>query len=416
MRGTAGCARTRAASAPSPGATATWAGRAAPPRRWSGSTRPKSSGATGCATAGSPTIPGGSTCSARRSSSRASPTPRPGRSSRPRPPRCRRRPAASATGTTASAGSATRPSASGRCTRSASTRRRATSCASSSASARDNPDLQIMYGIGGEKELTEKTLDHLSGYGGASRCGSATAPTTSARTTSGARCSTRSTCTKKRCAARGTQADRELIRYQVEAAIEAWPHPDQGIWESRGQPQHYVSSKLMIWVAVDRGARLARELGFEEVAGRVGGEGGRDQGRDPRARRPRRDLPPALRHRRPRRLAAADPAAALPPPRRPADPRHRRRDRRRADRARPGPPLQGRGDRRRAQRQGGDLPDLLLLAGLGALGDRRARARARSSASGCWRRPAGSTSSPRSWRPSPAATSATSPRPSPTWR
>jgi len=81
---------------------------------------------------------------------------------------------------------------------------------------RKDPRLQIMYGIGGEKELTESTLDHLDGYGGArpvrarsttstatagrSRCGSATAPTTSARTTSGGRCSTRSTCTKKRCA------------------------------------------------------------------------------------------------------------------------------------------------------------------------------------------------------------------------
>ena len=61
---------------------------------------------------------------------------------------------------------------------------------------KDKPDLQIMYGIGGEKELTEQTLDHLGGYGGAARCGSATAPTTSARTTSGAPCSTRSTCTK----------------------------------------------------------------------------------------------------------------------------------------------------------------------------------------------------------------------------
>ena len=37
------------------------------------------------------------------------------------------------------------------------------------------------------------------------------------------------------------------------AAIQAWPHPDQGIWEARGDPRHYVSSKLMIWVAVDRG-------------------------------------------------------------------------------------------------------------------------------------------------------------------
>jgi GH15 family glucan-1,4-alpha-glucosidase len=63
-----------------------------------------------------------------------------------------------------------------------------------------------------------------------------------------------------------TPADRQLIVSQVEAAIGAWEHPDQGIWESRGDPKHYVSSKLMIWVAVDRGTRLARSVGFEEKA------------------------------------------------------------------------------------------------------------------------------------------------------
>ena len=54
----------------------------------------------------------------------------------------------------------------------------------------------------------------------------------------------------------------------VEAAIEAWPHPDQGIWEARGEPKHYVSSKLMIWVAVDRGRRLASERGEPELVKR----------------------------------------------------------------------------------------------------------------------------------------------------
>ena len=98
------------------------------------------------------------------------------------------------------------------------------------------------------------------------RSGSATAPTTSARTTSGVPCSTRSTSTKKPSAARGTPADRQLIGEQVEAAIAAWPEPDQGIWEARGEPRHYVSSKLMIWVAIDRGARLATSVGREDLA------------------------------------------------------------------------------------------------------------------------------------------------------
>ena len=58
--------------------------------------------------------------------------------------------------------------------------------------------LQIMYGIGGERDLTERTLDHLSGYRGSSRSGSATELGTSTRTTSGACSSTRSTSTSAR--------------------------------------------------------------------------------------------------------------------------------------------------------------------------------------------------------------------------
>ncbi len=77
----------------------------------------------------------------------------------------------------------------------------------------------------------------------------------------------------------GTPADRQLIGEQVEAAIAAWPHPDQGIWESRGEPQHYVSSKLMIWVAVDRGARLARSIGIDECRRRVAADGGANAAR-----------------------------------------------------------------------------------------------------------------------------------------
>ena len=297
--------------------------------------------------------------------------------------------AANATGTTASAGSATRPSPSGRCTRSASTRRRATSCASSSISAAKTPKLQIMYGIGGEKELDREDARPPRRLRrrppGADR---QRRLSTSTSTTSGAPCSTRSTCTKKRCAAPATQADRELIREQVETAIAAWPEPDQGIWESRGEPQHYVSSKLMIWVAVDRGARLARGVGPRRDRRPLAGKTPtRSTSRDPRARLPRRGLPPALRHRRARRLDPADPPGPLPAPRRPAGARHGRCDRRRADRARPRPPLQGRRDRRRAQRRGGDLPDLLLLAGLGALGDRRAASGPASSANGCSSRP-----------------------------
>jgi GH15 family glucan-1,4-alpha-glucosidase len=123
---------------------------------------------------------------------------------------------------------------------------------------RDKPDLQIMYGIGHERELEEKTLDHLSGYGGAKPVRVGNGAYDQRQNDVWGSLLDSVYIHEKALRGSGTPADRDLIRYQVEAAIEAWPHPDQGIWESRGEPRHYVSSKLMIWVAVDRGARLAR--------------------------------------------------------------------------------------------------------------------------------------------------------------
>jgi GH15 family glucan-1,4-alpha-glucosidase len=131
---------------------------------------------------------------------------------------------------------------------------------------RDHPDLQIMYGIGGEKELTESTLDHLGGYGGAQPVRIGNGAFDQRQNDVWGALLDSVYLHEKALKGKGTPADRQLIRYQVEAAIEAWPQPDQGIWESRGEPQHYVSSKLMIWVAVDRGVRLARSFGFEELA------------------------------------------------------------------------------------------------------------------------------------------------------
>ena len=67
-----------------------------------------------------------------------------------------------------------------------------------------------------------------------------------------------------------------VIEDQVERAIAVWREPDQGIWEARGEPQHYVSSKLMCWVALDRGARLAARHGetaarrqWQEIANEI---------------------------------------------------------------------------------------------------------------------------------------------------
>ena len=131
---------------------------------------------------------------------------------------------------------------------------------------KNKKDLQIMYGIGHERELEEKTLDHLDGYGGAKPVRIGNGAYDQRQNDVWGSLLDSIYIHEKALRGRGTPTDRELIRYQVEAAIEAWSHPDQGIWESRGEPQHYVSSKLMIWVAVDRGVRLARAQGFDGIA------------------------------------------------------------------------------------------------------------------------------------------------------
>ncbi|HWH45614.1 MAG TPA: glycoside hydrolase family 15 protein [Thermoleophilaceae bacterium] len=117
--------------------------------------------------------------------------------------------------------------------------------------------LQIMYGIDGKKELTEATLDHLSGYEGAQpvRIGNG-AYDQNQHDVWGAVLDSVYLHTKSR----DYLPERvwPILKRQVETAIENWQKPDRGIWEVRGDPKHFTSSKLMCWVALDRGTRLAR--------------------------------------------------------------------------------------------------------------------------------------------------------------
>ena len=129
-----------------------------------------------------------------------------------------------------------------------------------------DPRLQIMYGIGGERELTEQILDHLDGYAGSRPVRIGNGAFDQRQNDVWGALLDSIYLHEKALKGTATPADRQLIVSQVEAAIGAWEHPDQGIWESRGDPKHYVSSKLMIWVAVDRGTRLARGAGFDEKA------------------------------------------------------------------------------------------------------------------------------------------------------
>jgi alpha,alpha-trehalase len=128
----------------------------------------------------------------------------------------------------------------------------------------EDGSLQIMYGIKGQKDLAESTLDHLKGYEGARpvRVGNG-AYDQRQNDVYGAVLDSVYLHSKQR----DHIPERlwPVLVEQVECAMRVWKEPDQGIWEARGEPRHYVSSKLMCWVALDRGARLAERRGEDRL-------------------------------------------------------------------------------------------------------------------------------------------------------
>ncbi|HVR12719.1 MAG TPA: glycoside hydrolase family 15 protein [Gaiellaceae bacterium] len=128
----------------------------------------------------------------------------------------------------------------------------------------EDGSLQIMYGIDGRRDLTESTRDDLSGYAGARpvRIGNG-AFNQRQNDVFGAVLDSILLHTR-----RSKRLPRRLwpiVESQAECATQVWKNPDQGIWEARGKPQHYVSSKLMCWVALDRAAKLADLRGDPEL-------------------------------------------------------------------------------------------------------------------------------------------------------
>jgi GH15 family glucan-1,4-alpha-glucosidase len=116
--------------------------------------------------------------------------------------------------------------------------------------------LQVMYGLDGERNLDEHVLDHLEGYESARpvRVGNA-AYEQEQHDVWGALLDSVYLHTRSR----DSLDDRvwKILTRQVEQAIEHWREPDRGIWEVRGEPRHFTSSKVFCWVACDRGWRLA---------------------------------------------------------------------------------------------------------------------------------------------------------------
>jgi len=131
--------------------------------------------------------------------------------------------------------------------------------------AEQEEDLQIMYGIGGERELTEHVLEHLSGYDGARpvRIGNG-AWDQRQHDVWGVLLDSLYLHTRSRD--RLDERRWPMVRRQVEAALAHWRDPDQGLWEVRGPARHFTASKILCWVAADRGAKLARLRGDAGLA------------------------------------------------------------------------------------------------------------------------------------------------------
>ena len=117
-------------------------------------------------------------------------------------------------------------------------------------------DLQIVYGLGGERRLTEEEIPHLEGYNGAGPVRIGNDAVRQMQLDAYGMLLEQSW----RWYERGHEPDDDYWRFileLVDAAVDHWKEPDAGIWESRREPQHFVHSKAMCWVAVDRGLRLA---------------------------------------------------------------------------------------------------------------------------------------------------------------
>ena len=133
-------------------------------------------------------------------------------------------------------------------------------------------DLQIMFGIGGEHDLTERELGHLSGWRTAARAHRQrrVEPTAARRVRRAAR---RRPPSARPARPRSTPSRRRFLADLADIAAARWWEADQGIWEVRGEPRHFLYSKLMCWVALDRAIALADRL---DARDRV--DGGRSAG------------------------------------------------------------------------------------------------------------------------------------------
>lgn len=118
--------------------------------------------------------------------------------------------------------------------------------------------LQIMYTVDGRRDLEERQLDHLAGYRGARpvRVGNGAVDQLQLDVY-GEVLAAADAWRREHAMSEGTWRS---LRPLVDWVSAHWHLPDSSIWEVRGETRHYVFSKVMNWVALDRGIRMATEL------------------------------------------------------------------------------------------------------------------------------------------------------------
>ena len=119
-------------------------------------------------------------------------------------------------------------------------------------------DLQIVFGVGGERRLGEEELEHLSGYCGAAPVRAGNAAAGQFQLDAYGQILDQSWQWHRR----GNSPEDDYWRFLadlVDSACERWSEPDKGIWEWRGEPRHFVHSKALVWSAIDRGIRIAED-------------------------------------------------------------------------------------------------------------------------------------------------------------
>jgi GH15 family glucan-1,4-alpha-glucosidase len=128
------------------------------------------------------------------------------------------------------------------------------------SSAGGGASLQIMYGIGGEHDLTERELPHLRGW----------RDSQPVRVGNGAWGQTQLDVYGELLNALYLYREQlgelhpeiqEFVAYLADMAAQRWSEQDAGMWEMRGEPRHHLSSKVLCWVALDRAVKLAPALG-----------------------------------------------------------------------------------------------------------------------------------------------------------